>query len=72
MLGMLAEQGLGVALLPVVLVEDAVACRRLEKILSQYSLAGWELFAVTASRPQSASLRAFLEFLSSVATVANW
>lgn len=64
MLATLAEQGLGIALLPIEIVKEAVARQRLEPILSHYALPGWELFAVTASRPQSAALRAFLEFLA--------
>ena len=61
---MLAERGLGIAVLPHVLARDAVNAGRLVPALQGSSLPPLPVHAVMASRVQPASVRAFVDFLA--------
>lgn len=61
----LAENSLGVALLPVLLGRASERTGKLEAVLPQCTLPGWPIYAVTTSRMQSAAARAFIDFVAS-------
>lgn len=57
LLRVLAERGHGIALLPVHMAAPAVQARRLHRVLPDEAVPGWPLYAVTASRVLSPSVR---------------
>ena len=61
---LLAERGMGLAVLTPDLVRDALASGRLVRVLPQWALAPLALHAVASSRLQPASVRAFVAFLA--------
>lgn len=60
----LAERGMGVAALAIPLAREAVAQGRLVRVLPEWSMPALAIQAVMSSRLQSASVRAFIEFLA--------
>ena len=60
---LLAERGLGIAALTPDLVRDALASGRLVRVLPHWTMPALPIHAVTASRLQPASAKAFIEFL---------
>lgn len=62
---LLAERGMGVAMLPPVLARESVIAGRLEQILAEFELAALPLHAVMSSRLQPAVVRAFVDFVAS-------
>lgn len=60
----LAEGGMGVALLPVVLARASVERGVLLPVLPDHELPGWPVSAVTASRHQPAAVRSFIDFVT--------
>jgi DNA-binding transcriptional LysR family regulator len=60
---LLAERGMGLAVLTPDLVRDALASGRLVRVLPQWALAPLAMHAVTSSRLQPASVKAFVAFL---------
>ena len=66
----LAERGMGVAALAIPLARDAVAQGRLVQVLPEWSLPTLPIQAVMSSRLQSASVRAFIDFLAARLAVA--
>jgi DNA-binding transcriptional LysR family regulator len=61
---LLAERGMGLAVLTPDLVRDALASGRLVRVLPQWTLAPLAMHAVTSSRLQPASVKAFVAFLA--------
>ena len=61
---MLAERGLGIGVLTPDLARDALASGRLVRVLPQWAMTPLPLNAVTASRLQPASAKAFVAFLA--------
>jgi len=61
----LAERGMGVAMLPPALARESVSAGRLEQILPGCELAALPLHAVMSSRLQPATVRAFVDFIAS-------
>ena len=59
-----AERGMGIAVLSTVLARDAVNAGRLVHVLQGWTLPPLPVHAVTASRLQPASVRAFVDFLA--------
>ena len=64
LLRLLAERGMGIATLTPDLVRDALASGRLVRVLPQWAMAPLPIHAVTASRLQAASVKAFVAFLA--------
>lgn len=64
LLRVLAEGGLGVAVLPNALARDATKAGRLVQVLPGWSLPRLPVHAVMSSRLQPASVRAFVDFLA--------
>ena len=62
---LLAERGMGVAMLPPVLAREGVIAGRLEQVLGEYESAKLPLHAVVSSRLQPAAVRAFIDFMAS-------
>jgi DNA-binding transcriptional LysR family regulator len=61
---LLAERGMGLAALTPDLVRDALASGRLVRVLPQWAMAPLAMHAVTSSRLQPASVKAFVAFLA--------
>ena len=61
---LLAERGLGIAVLSHALAREAVSAGRLVQVLPGWSLPPMPVHAVMSSRLQSASVRAFVDFLA--------
>ena len=61
---LLAERGLGIAVLSHVLARDAVNAGRLVQVLQEWTLPPLPVHAVMSSRLQPASVRAFVDFLA--------
>jgi DNA-binding transcriptional LysR family regulator len=61
---LLAERGLGVAMLPPRLAAAAVASGTLERVLSGWTLPALPVHAVTSSRLQPAAVRTFVDFVA--------
>jgi DNA-binding transcriptional LysR family regulator len=61
---LLAERGLGIAVLSHVLARDAVNAGRLVQVLQGWTLPTLPVHAVMSSRLQPASVRAFVDFLA--------
>ena len=61
---LLAERGLGIAVLSHVLARDAVNAGRLVQVLQGWALPELPVHAVMSSRLQPASVRAFVDFLA--------
>jgi DNA-binding transcriptional LysR family regulator len=61
---LLAERGLGIAVLSHVLARDAVNAGRLVQVLQGWTLPPLPVHAVMSSRLQPASVRAFVDFLA--------
>ena len=61
---LLAERGMGIAALTPDLVRDALASGRLVRVLPQWAMAPLPVHAVTSSRLQPASVKAFVAFLA--------
>ena len=66
---MLAERGMGIAMLSPMLVRDSVASGRLQPVLPAFAAPGLPLHAVTSSRMQPAAARAFVAFIASRLTL---
>ena len=64
LLRVLAERGLGIAALTPELVRDALASGRLARVLPHWAMAPLPVHAVTSSRLQPASVKAFVAFLA--------
>ncbi len=64
LLRVLAERGLGIAALTPDLVRDALASGRLVRVLPHWAMVPLPVHAVTASRLQPASVKAFVAFLA--------
>ena len=64
LLRVLAERGLGIAALTPELVRDALAGGRLVRVLPHWAMAPLPVHAVTSSRLQPASVKAFVAFLA--------
>lgn len=62
---LLAERGMGIAMLSPLLARDSVSAGRLEPVLATFAAPGLPLHALTTSRLQPAVVRAFLAFLAS-------
>ncbi|MFM9886852.1 MAG: LysR substrate-binding domain-containing protein [Burkholderiales bacterium] len=62
---LLAERGMGVAMLPPVLAREGVMAGRLEQVLAEYELAALTLHAIMSSRLQPAAVRTFVDFIAS-------
>ena len=60
---LLAERGMGIAMLPPRLATDAVAGGSLEPVLAGWTLPALPVHAVTSSRLQPAAVRAFVNFV---------
>jgi len=64
LLRMLAERGMGIATLSHALAREAVAAGNLVPVLQEWSLPPLPVYAVTSSRLQPASVRAFVDFVA--------
>ena len=64
LLRVLAERGLGIAALTPDLVRDALASGRLVRVLPHWAMVPLPVHAVTSSRLQPASVKAFVAFLA--------
>lgn len=64
MVRVLAERGMGVAILPVLMARDSVIAGRLEQVLPEFELSTLPVHLVLASRLQPAAIRTFIEFLA--------
>lgn len=60
----LAERGMGIAMLPPRYVREAVANGQMEQVLPQWALPEYPVQAVMSSRLQPASVRALVDFLA--------
>ncbi len=60
----LAERGMGVGALSMPLVRDALKAGRLVQVLPDWRIPALPIHAVMTSRLQSASVRAFIDFLA--------
>ncbi len=67
---LLAERGLGIAVLPHALARDAVSAGRLVQVLPGWSVPPLPVHAVMASRLQPACVRAFVDFLAARLSLA--
>jgi len=61
---LLAERGLGICALPNNLAREAVHAQRLTRVLPDWAFKPMAVHAVMASRMQSASVRALVDFLA--------
>jgi DNA-binding transcriptional LysR family regulator len=66
----LAERGMGVAVLDPSLVRESLALGRLVQVLPEWAAPRLALHAVMSSRLQPASVRAVLDFLAARLVVA--
>ena len=66
---LLAERGMGIAVLSHALARDAVNAGRLVQVLQGWTLPPLPVHAVMSSRLQSASVRAFVDFLAARLTL---
>lgn len=66
---MLAERGMGIAMLSPALVRHSVLSGRLLPVLPAFSAPGLPLHAVMSSRQQPAAARAFMDFIASRLTL---